>query len=206
MISIVFERDSIVGGRTRYYEPEGRDYKSSLLISTDGVRVEIGASVFHRENYNIANFTSIFNLTTTGPIITSHNILIPFTEGPGLKTGIWDGTRFVFWESSWKFLNILNILIRYGFSPKIAFDLADEVKDKYVNLYHLKDTRTWTSIQEFHTELGIWNLTMKSLEDDLKEHAVSQLCLEGKIHRIKIFWHFQEYIFFLSPTNFLNTP
>lgn len=91
------------------YDKENRVCGRVLDFYVEGKKVEIGASIYHAINHNVANFVKEFNLTAAKP----------FMNDSGMA--IWDGKEFVHWQSDVPFIgnyiDIAKLFWRYGVAP-----------------------------------------------------------------------------------------
>jgi len=109
---VVFERSSKVGGRLDFIHQD--------------INIELGGSLYYKENYFIRNFT------------VSHN----FTERPATGSfGLWNGKEFVFAESPSTLKTIVNFLWRYKISPITTNAIVNALKDKFLDIYPLLEKK-----------------------------------------------------------------
>ena len=93
LVITVFEKEALAGGRM-------------ADVDILGTKVEIGASVFHRVNEKMANFSRDMGLEAYK---NEHLV--------GGNLGIWDGAAFRFWESTWGIVAKMQAALRYGRTP-----------------------------------------------------------------------------------------
>jgi hypothetical protein len=94
-------------------------------MEIEGVRVEVGASVYHVSNRYFDSFVSEFGLkrkeppnlgttTTHTPVYVAWSDVCAAAKG---LWGLWNGNEFVMQESEWLLLTLAKMLYRYGLSP-----------------------------------------------------------------------------------------
>jgi hypothetical protein len=110
---VVFEKEDRVGGRM-------------TNIEIEGTVVEVGASVFHIVNEKLVNYSSHFGIETE-KYKNKHLV-----EG---NLGIWDGTIFRFWESTWPLLPKVQAVMRYGLSPLRLAREVDVMMPAFKGIY-----------------------------------------------------------------------
>jgi len=144
----IFEKDTEIGGRIK-----------SILL--DGINVELGGSVYHQENFFIRNFTLHNNFTESCIKDEAH-------------LGVWNGKQFVFLETSSTLMDLAGMIWNYGLSPFTTRSYANEVKDKFLNIYPLllQEERGFRTVQEIFKELGLYNLTEETIREALKKSDV----------------------------------
>ncbi|KAK5662538.1 hypothetical protein OQA88_8450 [Cercophora sp. LCS_1] len=113
----VFEKTGRIGGRTLTINPYGNE----------SVRVELGASIFIKDNRILYDRLDEFGLAPRDPDLNSD---------PNL--GIWDGDEFVFQvnedDSYW--WNAYKVIMKYGFlAPRRTQNLMRATIDKFLKLY-----------------------------------------------------------------------
>ncbi|CAG8547559.1 4454_t:CDS:2 [Diversispora eburnea] len=116
----VYEKESVVGGRA-----------NSIIFERNGTKydVEMGASIFVDVNYHLLNASKKFGLD-----------LISFTEGyPEAKTAVWDGTEFVFEETSSTFWDIVKLFWTYGWTPIKIQRIVKDTINKFLKGYDLTE-------------------------------------------------------------------
>ncbi|RHZ82779.1 hypothetical protein Glove_103g276 [Diversispora epigaea] len=116
----VYEKESVVGGRT-----------NSIIFERNNTKyvVEMGASIFVEINYHLINASKKFGLE-----------LISFTDGyPEAKTAVWDGTQFVFEETSNTFWDIVKLFWKYGWTPIKIQRIIKAIIDRFLKGYDLTE-------------------------------------------------------------------
>ncbi|CAH1767296.1 13794_t:CDS:2, partial [Entrophospora sp. SA101] len=94
----VYEQSSIVGGRAKTIKFEYNGEKFNI---------ELGATLFIDDNYNMFNSAKKFGL----------EFIKPGEEVPDARFGIWTGEKFIFEESSHSYWNLIKIIWKYGIAP-----------------------------------------------------------------------------------------
>jgi uncharacterized protein with NAD-binding domain and iron-sulfur cluster len=117
---VVFEKEERVGGRM-------------TNIEIEGTVVEVGASVFHIVNEKLVNYSSHFGIETE-KYKNKHLV-----EG---NLGIWDGSIFRFWESTWPLLPKVQAVMRYGLSPLRLAREVDVMLPAFKGIYEVGPSLT----------------------------------------------------------------
>ena len=92
-------------------------------MEIEGVRVEVGASVYHVSNRYFDNFVNEFGLKRKEPpnLGTTHAraVYVAWSDVCAAKGlwGLWNGNEFAMQESEWLLLTLAKMLYRYGLSP-----------------------------------------------------------------------------------------
>ncbi|CAN0897356.1 Farnesylcysteine lyase [Linum grandiflorum] len=164
----MFERHAVVGGRM-------------ATVTIGGNTFEAGASILHPKNLHASNFTELLNLNRKLP-------------SPGsMSLGIWDGGEFVFKTVtvasdvpivqkivSWA--NSLRIFLRYGFSLLKMESFVETTIDKFMKYYESTGERPiFESVDEMLKWAGLYDLTTKTLEDQLLHVGLSPLLIHELI-------------------------
>jgi prenylcysteine oxidase/farnesylcysteine lyase len=145
------------------YEKEDRLCGRILDFYVEGKKVEIGASIYHAVNHNIAEFVSEFNLTATKPFLNDSGM------------AIWDGKMFVSQESDLPFIggfvDIVKMIWRYGLSPLFFKNVVSTLLTEWDALYSLIEP--FHSTEELFQKLHLFNMTQVTAPDFLAPLGVS---------------------------------
>lgn len=109
-----------IGGRLATVDVAGRSY-------------ETGGSIIHPRNKYMVSFVKTFGLK-------------PRENAEGSLMGLWDGSKFVFEESSWHPMTVLKMLWRYGYGVLKLNSYIDDMLAKFESIYSLqnKGEAFWT--------------------------------------------------------------
>ncbi|KAK9233011.1 hypothetical protein WN943_023260 [Citrus x changshan-huyou] len=164
---LMFERNGVVGGRM-------------ATVTISGQTFEAGASILHPKNYHTVNFTKLLNLKPKDP---------PSSED-STAFGIWDGSKFVFKTISvsstvpfvQKIVSLANsvlMVLRYGLSLLRMESFTESAVDKFLKYYESFETRpVFESVDEMLKWAGLFNLTARSLEEELIDARLSPLLMQ----------------------------
>lgn len=116
---VLFEREPVLGGRVASHD-------------FSGTTVELGASVYHRENRLVRSFVELLNLTSQRPLHAG-------------RAGVWKHCdnaqcsraqgRFLFLESRYTALTLAAVLWRYGSSPFVVRSLIRQHLQDFLGAY-----------------------------------------------------------------------
>ncbi|KAL5075162.1 hypothetical protein RYX36_014146 [Vicia faba] len=169
----VFERNSIVGGRT-------------ATVTIAGETFEAGASILHPKNLHAVNYTKLLNLKAKEPSSGSFSL------------GIWDGDKFVFKtveissnlpliEKLLKLAFVENLVslvnsglmfVRYGFSLFKMQNFVQIAVDRFSKYYEETDSRpVFETVDKMLKWAGLFNLTTRTLLDELVDVGLSPLLI-----------------------------
>lgn len=163
----MFERNDVVGGRM-------------ATVSVSGDTFEAGASILHPKNYHALDFTKLLNLKVKRP---------PSSED-SLSLGIWNGKKFIFKTISVNskaplvqkivsFANSLYLFLRYGFSLLKMGSFVENTVDKFLRYYENFETRpAFETVDEMLKWAGLYNLTRRTLQEELVDAKLSPLLIE----------------------------
>ncbi|KAL8166308.1 hypothetical protein V2J09_007807 [Rumex salicifolius] len=164
----IFERNAVVGGRM-------------ATINLAGEIFEAGASILHPKNYHANNFTQLLGLR---PAAKKGN-------DDSLSLGIWDGTKFAFKTltiDNWKYpilqkivdqINSLRLFWRYGVSLLRMDTFIENTLDKFLKYYENPSSRpVFETAEEMLEWSGLYNLTGRSLEEEVLEAGLSPLLVQ----------------------------
>lgn len=139
---------------------------------------EAGASILHPRNYHTSNFTQFLELKKR------------FSDDDDSESlGIWNGKEFVFqtWSSDWGFslvdkvvsiLNSFKLFWRYGFSLLKMQNFVEVMLDKFLKYYEGFETRpVFNGVEEMLKWSGLYNLTSRTLEEELIDAGMSSLLI-----------------------------
>lgn len=109
-----------IGGRLATVDVAGRNY-------------ETGGSIIHPRNKYMVSFVKSFGLK-------------PRESAKGSLMGLWDGSKFVFEESSWEAITFIKLLWRYGYGTFKLKSYIDDMLSKFESIYTLqnKGDAFWT--------------------------------------------------------------
>ncbi|KAE9587349.1 hypothetical protein Lal_00004634 [Lupinus albus] len=179
---LIFERNPVVGGRM-------------ATVTIAGDTFEAGASILHPKNLHAVNYTKLLNLKVKPPSLESNSL------------GIWDGNKFIFKTfkiSSYdialidRFLklpfidylvsyivslyNSVLLFVRYGFSLLKMQNFVESAVDKFSKYYEGDESRPiFESVDEMLKWSGLYNLTTRSLKDELVDAGLSLLLINELI-------------------------
>ncbi|RVX21490.1 Farnesylcysteine lyase [Vitis vinifera] len=163
----IFERSGVVGGRM-----------ATVVLA--GETFEAGASILHPKNFHAVNFTKMLNLSVKTP---------PSSES-SLSLGIWDGEKFVFktLDSNSKssivqrivaITNSVLLFVRYGFSLLKMDSFVQTTVDNFLKYYASFESRpVFETVDEMLKWADLYNLTARTLQDELVEAGLSPLLIE----------------------------
>lgn len=149
-------------------------------VTISGQTFEAGASILHPKNYHTVNFTKLLNLKPKDP---------PSSED-STAFGIWDGSKFVFKTISvsstvpfvQKIVSLANsvlMVLRYGLSLLRMESFTESAVDKFLKYYESFETRpVFESVDEMLKWAGLFNLTARSLEEELIDARLSPLLMQ----------------------------
>lgn len=149
-------------------------------VTISGQTFEAGASILHPKNYHAVNFTKLLNLKPKDP---------PSSED-STAFGIWDGSKFVFKTISvsstvpfvQKIVSLANsvlMVLRYGLSLLRMESFTESAVDKFLKYYESFETRpVFESVDEMLKWAGLFNLTARSLEEELVDARLSPLLMQ----------------------------
>ncbi|KAK2656319.1 hypothetical protein Ddye_009371 [Dipteronia dyeriana] len=165
---LMFERNGVVGGRM-------------ATVTISGETFEAGASILHPKNYHLLNYTKLLNLKRREP-----SSLDSF--------GIWNGKKFVLRTisaRSWKvpivekmvsMVNSVYLFVRYGFSLLKMQTFVEDTVERFLNYYQAVEVRpVFESVDEMLKWAGLFNLTTRTLEDQLTDVKISPLLMQELI-------------------------
>eukprot|EP00899_Mesostigma_viride_P003807 jgi/Mesvir1/13427/Mv16504-RA.5 len=139
----IFEKNDYAGGRMK-----------STQFGPD-TAVELGASVIHRKNEYMASFATRLNLRSK----------VRLYEG---NMGIWDGGKFVFYETGWRVWDFLNLWWRYGNALYRMNSFTSTVVDKFCSIYELQRAGVaYDSVPAILNAMGLYDLTQQTLSQIL---------------------------------------
>ncbi|CAI0428067.1 unnamed protein product [Linum tenue] len=162
----MFERHSVVGGRM-------------ATVTIGGDTFEAGASILHPKNLHAVNFTELLKL----------NRKLPSSSDDSMSLGIWDGGKFVlktvtvdsaipFVQKIVSWANSLYIFLRYGFSLLKMDSFVETTVDKFLKYYESTEERPiFASVEEMLKWAGLYDLTTRTLEDELLHVGLSPLLI-----------------------------
>ncbi|XVF16930.1 hypothetical protein REPUB_Repub10bG0073200 [Reevesia pubescens] len=151
-------------------------------VSVGGEIFEAGASILHPKNYHAFNYTKLLGLKIKPP---------PSSEDDdSMSFGIWDGKKFVFKtlqvDSKFpfvhkivSFVNSFYLFFRYGFSLLKMNNFVETTVDSFLKYYQSPETRpVFETVDEMLKWPGLYNLTTRTLQDELIDIKLSPLLLE----------------------------
>uniref|UniRef100_A0A7N0TW26 Prenylcysteine lyase domain-containing protein n=1 Tax=Kalanchoe fedtschenkoi TaxID=63787 RepID=A0A7N0TW26_KALFE len=165
----LFERNAVVGGRM-------------ATVTIAGDTFEAGASILHPKNYYALNFTNSLQLSINQPSSSQDDDLAS-------SFGIWDGHKFLFktiksGSKSWimqriiAYANTAIVFFRYGFSLLRMDAFVESTVNKFLKYYESLESRpVFSTVEEMLQWSGLYNLTARSLEDELTDAGLSSLLI-----------------------------
>jgi prenylcysteine oxidase / farnesylcysteine lyase len=122
----LLETTSRIGGRTTTVN----------AFDDDSIPIELGASIFVQANHILYNASLEFGLQSRRLAHTEES-----EPSSDYDLGIWDGTQFVFKQSSsgsrWQdYWDIVKLLWKYGYSPVRLNNAVKETVGKFLNMYN----------------------------------------------------------------------
>ncbi|KAL9254252.1 Farnesylcysteine lyase-like protein [Drosera capensis] len=162
----VFERNAVVGGRMS-------------TISLSNHTLEAGASILHPKNYHAVRFRDELGLRVKGKV-----------EEDSDTIGVWDGERFVFKSiivdskstvvrKVVEKVNAVRLLWRYGFSLMRMQSFVESMLGKFLKYYESVETRpVFETVEEMLRWSGLYDLTRRSLEEELIDAGLSPLLIQ----------------------------
>lgn len=141
---------------------------------------EAGASILHPKNYHASNYTKSLGLKKKVS-----------DEDDGCEfLGIWDGNQFVFQTFSldWGFdfvnkivslVNSVKLFWRYGFSLLKMQSFVESMLGNFLKYYESFATRpVFNSVEDMLKWSGLYNLTRRTLEEELIDAGLSPLLIK----------------------------
>ncbi|RMZ82546.1 hypothetical protein DV738_g1683, partial [Chaetothyriales sp. CBS 135597] len=163
----LFEASARIGGRTTTIN----------VFGDDGLRTELGASIFVKANPILYNATLDFGLDLRG-----------FAEkktGADFEWGIWDGTDFVFKqaasESRWLgYWDVVKLIWKYGISPIKVQRLTQAMVARFLTLYEepvfpfkvLQQAVAETELMPFMALTGLELMREKGISDSFASDII----------------------------------
>ncbi|KAH6686796.1 prenylcysteine oxidase [Plectosphaerella plurivora] len=150
----VFERSDRIGGRTLTVDAYGNSSEP----------VELGASIFVKENHIMVNATRDFDLSVKEPEI-----------GTGDLLGIWNGESFVYTQDdgSWGWWNLAKLFWKYGMAPYKAQKLVRSTVATFLKLYEAPHF-PFKSLTERAFDLGLLDITAVPGTEFLSQNGISE--------------------------------
>ncbi|KAL3154565.1 hypothetical protein ABBQ32_014022 [Trebouxia sp. C0010 RCD-2024] len=140
----VFE-GSKIGGRVQSFSYEDHVH-------------EAGASIVFDKNYYVRDAADQMGLKRVPPSGSSEDLF-----------SIYDGSRFVFQQSTWSIVTLWRMLQRYWLTY-FTFSAPKQMLQKFLRLYDLqRQGMTFDSPEAFLKELKLYDLTQQSMHDYLKK-------------------------------------
>ncbi|KAL6071772.1 Prenylcysteine oxidase-like [Balamuthia mandrillaris] len=182
---VVYERQKQPGGRVQDVELEG-------------VHVEVGGSIYHGCNKFFRSFVHEFGLTEVAASLSSSakeaaaspmaQLLMLEEEREDDTLAVWNGRELLFRTSEWQAVTLAKVLWRYGLAPFRARALATQTKDRWLAVYdfllrqqqpQIEETEEerwpcWKTTKELMERLEVFNLTQKTLREELVENGVDE--------------------------------
>ncbi|KAF7834126.1 Farnesylcysteine lyase [Senna tora] len=161
----MFERNDVVGGRM-------------ATVNVAGETFEAGASILHPKNYHARNYTKLLDLEFRTSLSDS------------LSLGIWDGKKFVFKtleiDSNIPFVdkvvslaNSVLLFFRYGLSLFRMGSFVEKTVDRFLKYYDEPASRPiFETVDEMLKWGGLYNLTTRTLQDELVDAGLSPLLIK----------------------------
>lgn len=151
----VFEKTHRIGGRTL----------TVAAFDNPLEPVELGASIFIKENHILLNATRDFELAVKEPESGSAEVL-----------GIWNGEEFLFTqnENSYGWWNYAKLFWKYGMAPYKAQKLIKSTVANFLQLYQ-EPHFPFESLTQRALELGLLDITTVTGAEFLASHDVRAL-------------------------------
>ncbi|XP_060835997.1 prenylcysteine oxidase 1-like isoform X1 [Rhopalosiphum padi] len=108
------------------YEGNKVGGRLATVIMKDGNEYETGGSVIHQRNKYMSNFVSNLGLQKRKSVFKNERL------------GLHNGKDFDFIENDNYFVNLMNILWRYGYSIKRLQEFVNNMLDKFERIYELQ--------------------------------------------------------------------
>jgi prenylcysteine oxidase/farnesylcysteine lyase len=149
----VFEKSDRIGGRTLTVDAYGNASEP----------VELGASIFVKENHILVNATRDFDLSVKEPEV-----------GTGDLLGIWNGESFVYTQDdrSYGWWNLAKLFWKYGMAPYKAQKLVRATVATFLKLYE-EPHFPFKSLTERAFQLGLLDITAVPGTEFLSQNDVS---------------------------------
>ncbi|KAK8922602.1 Farnesylcysteine lyase [Metarhizium anisopliae] len=150
----VFEKTDHIGGRT----------VTVNAFNEPGQPVELGASIFIKDNHIMYNATRDFDLSLTG-----------LTEPqPADYTAIWDGETILFRSEAGasKWWDAARLFLKYGLAPYRAVQLVKSAVGTFLRLYETPYF-PFRSLTQRAFELGLLRLTGVTGEQYLRDNNIN---------------------------------
>ncbi|KAG5930278.1 hypothetical protein E4U42_002490 [Claviceps africana] len=150
----LFEKTNHIGGRTLTVNP----------FNDPELRVELGASIFIKDNRIMYNASRTFGL----------NLSEPKSSEPTDYTVIWDGETIVFRSEKCRprWWNAVKLLLRYGLAPYRAMQLVKRSVGTFLQLYE-EPYFPFRSLTQRAFELGLLRLTGITGAQFLQENKIN---------------------------------
>lgn len=148
----MFEKESRVGGRV-------------YSIDVEGKPENMGASFFIKENQLIYDLIKELNVPHEEAIDTEE-----------MTVGVFRNRTMLFQTGSWKLINLVKVLWRYGLAPIRAKWVLDANLKKFFKIYdHLRNkTETFENLGEFLDIIHLRHLLGIDMEDYFTQNSISQ--------------------------------
>ncbi|KAK4256821.1 hypothetical protein QN277_006497 [Acacia crassicarpa] len=163
----MLERNGLVGGRM-------------ATVNVAGDTFEAGASILHPKNFHALNYSKLLNLEFKEKDSSS-----------GCSSlGIWDGKIFVFktvkigcdvplFDKLVSLVNSLLLFIRYGFSLLKMDSFVEGTVNRFLKYYEEPASRPiFETPDEMLKWAGLYNLTTRTLHDELVDFRLSPLLIK----------------------------
>ncbi|KAB1210513.1 Farnesylcysteine lyase [Morella rubra] len=162
----IFERHGVVGGRM-------------AMVNVSGETFEAGASILHPKNFHAVNYTKLLDLKIKKP-----------SSSESFSLGIWDGKTFVFKTLKGgckvpfvdKIVSLANsvlMFVRYGFSLLRMESFVESTVDGFLKYYESTESRpVFETVDEMLKWAGLYNLTTRTLQEELIDAGLSPLLLQ----------------------------
>lgn len=108
------------------YEGNKVGGRLATVIMSDGNEYETGGSVIHQRNKYMSNFVSYLGLQKRKSVFKNERL------------GLHNGKSFDFIENDNYYINLMNILWRYGYSIKRLQEFINSMLDKFERIYELQ--------------------------------------------------------------------
>lgn len=175
----LFERQSIVGGRT-------------ATVTIAGDIFEAGASIIHPNNFHAVRFASLLGLRSK----SKSSEFKPDGNASDSATshswfGIWDGSSFLFktippppasssaiYRRIHSFINAILIFRRYGLSLLRMKRFVNNMLERFLLYYKDFESRpVFDTVEKMLSWSGLYGITRRTLKEELLDAGLSSLLI-----------------------------
>jgi len=154
----------LVGDRVaiHVYEKHHVGGRLKSTVQIEGLTHELGGSMVYEDNYHVRAMADDVQLKRVDP-----------SEETGLEDNpfaLFDGTKFVFNQSSWTAVNLYRMYMRYGTAPYRFQSKPRAMFELFKGIYDLQANGTsFHSPEDLLKRVGLYDLTQKSTRLHLAE-------------------------------------